>query len=331
MSRKDSRGLFANVLAQQAASAPQNTKTASPHLMKVAAGVRQIQERGEALDKLLAEGDRIVEVDADDVAPSSLQDRFDGSYSDAAIDEIVQSMTERGQIVPGMVRPTKSGSKPYQIVFGRRRLAAAKRLGVKFRAIVRELTDEQAVVFQGEENTNRNDLSYIEKCVFAQLQEQAGYGRDTIIASLATGKSHVSEMLRVAATIPRDTLTLIGRSPDIGRRRWMEFSELWAARNDAWDVVREALHNTGVNDSERFAVALTALKSANVSTRSQSASDRHEISANGLVLATIDHAKAGAKLNFTKAVSREFVEFLGDRLPALHAEYQEQIKSGLKG
>lgn len=331
MSRKDSRGLFANVLNQQTTAAPQTSKTSSPHLLKVAAGVRQIQERGEALDKLLAEGDRIVEIDADDVAPSSLQDRFDGSYSDVAIDEIAQSMMERGQIVPGMVRPTKSGDKPYQIVFGRRRLAAAKRLGLKFRAIVRELTDEQAVIFQGEENTNRNDLSYIEKCVFALLQEQAGYGRDTIIASLATGKSHVSEMLRLATTIPRETLTLIGRSPDIGRRRWMEFSELWVSRSDAQDVVRDALEKVSGNDNERFGLALTALKSAVVSTRSPNSSERREISSNGLVLATIDHAKAGAKLNFTKAISRDFVDFLGGRLPELHAEFQEQIKSGLKG
>jgi ParB family chromosome partitioning protein len=55
MSRKDSRGMFANVLGQldQPATAPQQAKTTSPHLLKVAAGVRQIQEKGEVLDRLL--------------------------------------------------------------------------------------------------------------------------------------------------------------------------------------------------------------------------------------------------------------------------------------
>ena len=161
-----------------------------------------MQERSDLADKLLKDGEQIVELDPDKILPSSIPDRFDSAYDAEAIAEIVDSMRERGQIVPGLVRPVADGGTSFQIVYGRRRLAAAKILGVKFRATIRRLTDEQAVIFQGEENAAREDLSYIEKCSFAFAQEQAGYRRETICASLATGKSHISEMIKIGSSIP---------------------------------------------------------------------------------------------------------------------------------
>ena len=128
MSRKDSRGMFANVLGSLEQSPPPAkapVRAPSPHLMKVAAGVKQIQEKGEALDQILKDGDHIVEVLPDDIAPSAIPDRFDGAYEANAIEELIASMRERGQIVPGLIRPSRGGERPYQIVYGRRRLAAA--------------------------------------------------------------------------------------------------------------------------------------------------------------------------------------------------------------
>jgi ParB family chromosome partitioning protein len=330
MSRKDSRELFTNLLAQQDRQTTNAAhKTASPHLLKVAAGVRQIHEKGEALEKLLAEGERIIEVEPDEVAPSSLQDRFDGSYDEAAIEEIIRSMRESGQIVPGLVRPSKTGDKPYQIVFGRRRLAAAQKLGIKFRAILRDLTDEQAIIFQGEENTNRNDLSFIEKCVFALLQERAGYKRDTIAASLSTGKSHVSEMLQIADSIPRETLILVGRSPDIGRRRWVEFHKCWIARKDGADVIKSALEISDSAGGERFALALAALSTKSAPVVAPAA--KNEIILDGDALATITYAKSGVKLAFSKVVPSEFVDFVGERLSSLHQEFLMREKTNKEG
>lgn len=227
MSRKDSKGMFAAVLGQLGtddAETVHAVRSASPHLMKVAAGVRQMQERSDLAEKLLKDGEQIIELDPNDVLPSTIHDRFKGAYDAAAIAEIVESMRERGQIVPGLVRPAPNGPGSFQIVYGRRRMAAAQRLGIKFKAAVRELTDEQAVIFQGEENSARQDLSYIEKCSFALAQQAAGYKRETICASLSTGKSHVSEMIKVASSINREILQAIGPAPSIGRGRWEDFS-----------------------------------------------------------------------------------------------------------
>ncbi len=108
MSRKDSKGMPANVLVglgQEAASVAPLATSASPHLLKVAAGVRQLQERGELADKLLQGADHIIELDVDAVLPSHIRDRFDGAYDADRLQDLLQSMREHGQTTPGMVRP----------------------------------------------------------------------------------------------------------------------------------------------------------------------------------------------------------------------------------
>ncbi|MBW6422158.1 plasmid partitioning protein RepB [Rhizobium sp. XQZ8] len=327
MSRKDSKGLFANVLGQidQTPAPAPVAKTSSPHLLKVAAGVRQIQERGEVLDKILKDGEHIIELDPDAIAPSAIADRLDGAYESSAIEEMVVSMRERGQIVPGLVRPVPGQPSTYQIVFGRRRLAAAKALGIKFRAIVRQLTDEQAVIFQGEENTNRNDLSFIEKCAFALSLEQAGYRRDVISASLSTGKSHISEMLSIATAIPREALVMIGPARDIGRRRWVEFVERWNNAANPQDSVSAVLDRAGYGpDADRFTAALKSLTQP----KSSSADEQDktfEVTAKGLVIATVKTSKAGARMTFSKAVQPGFVEFMSKRIEDLHDQYMKEL------
>jgi ParB family chromosome partitioning protein len=270
MSRKDSKGMFAAVLGQlgtEEAETVAAVRSTSPHLMKVAAGVRQMQERSELAEKLLKDGEQIVELDPDDVLPSTIHDRFEGAYDAAAIAEIVESMRERGQIVPGLVRPAPGRPGSFQIVYGRRRMAAAQRIGIKFKATVRELTDEQAVVFQGEENSARQDLSYIEKCSFALAQQNAGYKRETICASLATGKSHVSEMIKVASSIDREVVQSIGAAPAIGRGRWEDFARRYVIKGNASkakDFIKKAKFLEASSD-DRFNLLFSALPEDGVS------------------------------------------------------------------
>lgn len=326
MSRKDSKGMFANVLVglgQEAASVAPLATSASPHLLKVAAGVRQLQERGELADKLLQGADHIIELDVDAVLPSHIRDRFDGAYDADRLQDLLQSMREHGQTTPGMVRPFGGEGGKFQIVFGRRRLAAAKLLGVKFRAIVRDLSDEQAIVIQGEENANRDDLSFIEKCVFAFGQEEAGFKREVICASLATGKSHISEMLQIAKTFPQTVLAAIGFAPETGRRRWAQLAERWGANPDAAKVAEHVLAEPAVqslSSDDRFAAVLSAVSMAKVP--SMGSPDRvQEVVSKGMTLAVVNYAKTGTKLTFTKAVPDDFVNYLLCRIEGLHEDY----------
>jgi ParB family transcriptional regulator, chromosome partitioning protein len=339
MSRKDSKGMFANVLGKlgegaaeaatpAAASTPavgQPAKPlASPHLMKVAAGVRQIQERGELIDKLMKEGGQVLELDPDAVLPSALADRFEGAYDDTAISELVISMADRGQIVPGLVRPAPGEPQRYQIVYGRRRLAAAKKLGLKFKAVVRELSDEQAVIYQGEENTARNDLTFIEKCAFALTMEKAGYSRNTIAASLSTGKSHISEMIRLASTLPDKLVRTIGPAPDIGRRRWIELMEKWITHQHSHVMVQEVLDFAGKNmtSEERFALAMSSMFVKALKPAPKDPGPL-EVVSRGIKLVDVAYGKAGGKMVFSKSVPADFVAYLAERMEELHDAYHK--------
>ncbi|AKI03518.1 plasmid partitioning protein RepB (plasmid) [Hoeflea sp. IMCC20628] len=332
MSRKDSKGMFANVLGNLDNSPletrPVEKTSSSPHLQKVAAGVRQIQERGELAERLLKDGGYVADLDPGQILPSGITDRFPGAYDEAAISDLAESMRERGQIVPGLVRPVKGDATRYQIVYGRRRLAAAKKLGLKFKAIIRALDDEEAIVFQGEENSARNDLTFIEKCNFAFAQEKAGFDRATISASLSTGKSHISEMIRIASTLPQNLLQAIGPASEIGRRRWLELVEKWIAFPRAHELVEELLKNADASlpSEERFALALSVMfeKPSGLQPK---ASARETIMSKGMKLAEISYGNSGARMSFAKSVPPDFVAYLAGQMETIHDAYLKEIKA----
>ena len=344
MSRKDSKGLFANVLGKLSDDNPETNlermggpgnadeglqrSLSSPHLKKVAAGVRQIQERGELAERVLKDGGYVSELNPADILPSTIPDRFTGAYDEAAIDELVTSMRERGQIVPGLVRPLTDNSARYQIVYGRRRLAAAQKLGLKFKAIIRPLSDAEAIIFQGEENSARNDLSFIEKCNFAFAQEKSGYDRATICASLSTGKSHISEMIRIAATLPQSLLHAIGPAPEIGRRRWLELVEKWKAFPERHLVVQQLLVDlsTEMSSQDRFTLALSSLVEK-VPPQKTNEATRETIISKGIKLAEVSYTSAGIRMSFAKSVPPDFVAFLATQMETIHDAYLEETKA----
>lgn len=321
---KDARGIFANVLPEGQQFDPQlaPSKPASPKIRRMHEDVKELQEKGDTLDRLLQTGAQISEFDTSDISPSPVMDRFDGAYDEASIQDLIDSMGERGQISPGLVRPIGS---TFQIVFGRRRLAAAKKLGIKFRAIVRELSDEEAIILQGEENANRNDLAYIEKCMFALAQIQAGFKREVVYTSLSTTKGRLSEMLTIADALPRRVLNLIGPVPDIGRRRWLDFAEAWKSCSDGIDRVEAALSKRAFkDDNERFSAALAALKNKSEVREGEGV----EIRTNGFLLATATYPKSGPKLALSRAAPEGFMEYLTERMEELHTDFMKSKHKG---
>lgn len=339
MSRKDSKGMFAAVLGKldEEKSTEQPTpRSSSPHLMKVAAGVRQMQERSEMAERLLHQGEIIVELDVSAIMPSTIRDRFDAAYDTEAIREITQSILERGQIVPGLVRPVPGRPDQFQIVYGRRRLAAVKQLGLKFKAAIRELSDEEAVIIQGEENTAREDLSYIEKCLFALAQADAGYKRETICSSLSTGKSHVSEMLKIGSIIESPILLAIGKAPGIGRGRWEEFSRRWqmAGISDTADEVINQPKFREANSDDRFMLLFEQISvepfkaSEKVPKVSRSEfSVRQWIADDRAVDLSLKRTEKKAILSLSASNGPRFADFLVSQLDELYEQFKSSNKS----
>lgn len=157
------------------------------------------------------------------------------AITDSDVAELAESIRLHGQQVPIMVRPLAEAPGRYRIVYGRRRLQALKLAGLPAKALIRSLTDEQAILAQGQENSLRVDPSFIEKAVFVSELAENGYEPAVILDALAIDKPMLSRMTKVARTIPGEVIRFVGPAHGIGRRRWEELAD--AARDHGLDLV----------------------------------------------------------------------------------------------
>ncbi|PIK69500.1 plasmid partitioning protein RepB, partial [Methylobacterium frigidaeris] len=157
---------------------------------------------------MVASGDRVVELDPALIDGSFVQDRLTGDPAEHAA--FVELIRERGQQVPILVRPHPSAEGRYQVAYGHRRLRAAAELGRPVRAVVKALSDEDLVVAQGQENSARADLSYIERALFAIALEDRGFDRATIMAALAVEKTQLSRLLGIGRAVPAALVAAVG-------------------------------------------------------------------------------------------------------------------------
>ena len=166
----------------------------------------------------------MVELDPALVDPSFVADRL--SITSESQEVLIEQIRDHGQQVPILVRPYPGRPGEYQVAYGHRRLSAVRALGAKVRAVVRDLTDAQFVVSQGQENNARTDLSYIERAYFARKLEEGGFDRTVIMAALGVDKAALSKMISLTKRLPPKLIEAIGAAPATGRRRWEELADL---------------------------------------------------------------------------------------------------------
>lgn len=198
------------------------------------------------------------DLDTDQIDHSFVADRLEIA-TDSQTD-LVASIREHGQQVPILVRPHPHQQGRFQVAYGHRRLRAAIELQRSVRAVIKPLTDEELVVAQGQENTARTDLSFIERARFAATLESTGFSREIIMAALSVDKTGLSRLISAAVKVPADILEAIGPAPKAGRDRWVELATrlekpaaMAAARQSICDA---AFPNKG--SDERFALVFSA-------------------------------------------------------------------------
>jgi len=262
----------------------------------------------------------VLDLAAEIIDASLIADRLADTSDDHHL--LVASIREHGQQVPILVRPHPSHEGRYQIAYGRRRLRALKELGRTVRAIVKPLSDEQLVVAQGQENSARTDLSFIEKALFAARLEESGFTRDTIMSALSVDKSGLSRLISSAVKIPSDIIEAIGPAPKAGRDRWIELSTrldgaapLEKARKAAGGV-----HFSALSSDERFGKIFEAVAPKKPKTQ------RPTIwkSEDGLRVASIrDDAKA-VTVTIDKTVAADFGAYLVETIPEIYAAFKRR-------
>jgi ParB family transcriptional regulator, chromosome partitioning protein len=95
----------------------------------------RMERESRDLEKALVSGSTVVEIAPDLVESSIVRDRLAPS-DDVSFETLKQSIAERGQEVPILVRPHPADHGRYQVAYGHRRLRAAIALRRPVRALV---------------------------------------------------------------------------------------------------------------------------------------------------------------------------------------------------
>jgi len=134
------------------------------------------------------------EIEVGRIRPNPNQPRI--QFSDESIDELADSIAERGVLQPILLRPHGDG---YEIVAGERRWRAAQRARLHtIPAIVREIDEATTAELALIENIQREDLNAIEEAEgYRQLIDRHGHTQDGVAKLIHKSRSHVANLLRL--------------------------------------------------------------------------------------------------------------------------------------
>jgi ParB family transcriptional regulator, chromosome partitioning protein len=278
----------------------------------------------EAMEARLTAGQTIIELDPALVDPSFVLDRMAEDGEGIAV--LRQAIAAQGQNSPILVRPHPTAKGRYQAAFGHRRLRVAKDLDRAVRAVVKQLSDEDLVLAQGQENSARVDLSYIERALFAKRLEDLKYSREIIMAALGIDKAAASKMISVASRIPPTVIEAIGPAPAIGRPRWIELADQFE-RKAMPPQLTALLENNGLRaagDSDtRFDRVFQLMMSGDGPTRGQGARGdaRFWSSPSGSKLVKITYNTRACAMVFDEKGAPGFGDFVATQMDRLFADF----------
>jgi ParB family chromosome partitioning protein len=272
------------------------------------------------------------DISVDMIEENGPKDRL--SFTDADVVTLAESIKAHGQQVPIMVRPIADKPGHYRIVYGRRRLRALRSLGVPAKALVRSLSDEEAILAQGQENTQRLDPSFIEKALFAAELATSGYEQAVILDALAVDKPMLSRMTKVARSIPKPVIELIGSAHGIGRRRWEELAD--QAQDGSLDL-EQIIASLGLeaakNSDDRFGLVSAAVTQAkkSLATKNSVASPTLSIKLHdGTALAEVKETARTLTFKLSKSEAPEFAQWMRNNAEAELTRLYETWQSAQK-
>jgi ParB family chromosome partitioning protein len=149
-------------------------------------------EESQSASAMVIDGLRSIAVS--DIRPNPDQPRQ--TFDSDALDELANSMRQRGVIQPIVVRPH---GKSFQIVAGERRWRAAQRARLhQIPAVVRNLNDEETLEIAIVENVQRKDLNVIEEAeAYARLSQDFGHSQARLAEIVGKSRSHIANLMRL--------------------------------------------------------------------------------------------------------------------------------------
>jgi ParB family chromosome partitioning protein len=136
-----------------------------------------------------------VTIAVNQIRPGRLQPR--STIDPATLEELKASIKRSGLIEPVIVRPVAHGT--YELIAGERRWRAAQEAGMtEVPAIVKQMSDQQALEISLVENVQRKDLNPLEESKgYARLLDDFGYTQEDIASAVGKDRATVANLLRL--------------------------------------------------------------------------------------------------------------------------------------
>ncbi len=134
-------------------------------------------------------------------------------FDEVSLDELSNSIKERGIIQPIIVRKSKEFNSKFEIIAGERRWLAAQKAGLhNVPVVITEADDLKSLEFAIVENIQRHDLNAIEEAHgYQRLIDEFSYDQEKVAKFIGKSRSHISNSLRLLA-LPKEVMTLIEKN-----------------------------------------------------------------------------------------------------------------------
>ena len=166
---------------------------------------------GRGLSSLI--GETKIEININKVSISDLvSNRFQPRkiFDEENLQDLTNSIKERGIIQPIIVRKSNDGNSKYEIIAGERRWLAAQKAGLnEVPVVITEADDLKALEFAIVENVQRHDLNPIEEAEsYQRLIDDFAYDQEKVSKFIGKSRSHIANFLRLLS-LPKEVLNLI--------------------------------------------------------------------------------------------------------------------------
>ena len=143
-----------------------------------------------------------------DIVPNKYQPRK--NFEKENLEDLTNSIRERGVIQPIIVREAKSDKSKYEIIAGERRWLAARSAGLHdIPVVVTEADDLKSLEFAIVENVQRHDLNPLEEAQgYKRLIDEFSYNQEKVSKFIGKSRSYITNSLRLL-NLPIEVLKFV--------------------------------------------------------------------------------------------------------------------------
>ena len=143
-----------------------------------------------------------------EIVPNKFQPRK--NFDQENLDDLTNSIKERGVIQPIIVRKSNSDNSKFEIIAGERRWLAARGAGLHdIPVVITDADDLKSLEFAIVENVQRHDLNPLEEAQgYKRLIDEFSYDQEKVSKFIGKSRSYITNSLRIL-TLPSDILKFI--------------------------------------------------------------------------------------------------------------------------